>query len=189
MVKRYLRFSIESIILQTICLFMAACGICVIVGYFMGNYADANTMYGIFGFIASVLAVVFLLYEELAIVIGCIHLNEDCISVREEIISSKFNKKKIQYPTSIKYKDIDSIEIVASMENSKGQKIPLSRPGAMLILTNEKGKKFRFGLFNMSKKTVNRMLKDLLKKCEEVNGITFDVDKLTKDFQKARFAA
>ena len=124
-------------------------------------------------------------YVELTFLIVNICLDVEKISVRGDI---KYGREKLQYRTSIKYIDIANVEIVALKKNSKGQSALLSRQIPYLVITNKKGKKFRFGLHCMSKKTVKLLLEELLKKCEIIGEIQYDVDTLYREFLEARLA-
>lgn len=189
MVKKFPRFSLTSIILQIITiafiiLSIYFCFICtrgVIIDAINGKLEGI----AIFASIIYFIGIILFINIELTFLIGNIILSDTSISVKGDI---RFHKRKIQFPTSINYKDIANIEIVALRKNSNGKQILLSRPIPYLVLTNKKGNKFRFGLHFMSKKTVNLLLITLLDKCTEVGGIHFDVTKLMSDFLNARLA-
>ena len=189
MVKRFFRFSIDSIILQLITIFFVVGGLYFAV---LSTRETVNEIIqgelkpiAIFATVVFYLGSFLFVYVELTFLIGNICLDVEKISVRGDI---KYGREKLQYPTSIKYIDIANVEIVALKKNSKGQSALLSRPIPYLVITNKKGKKFRFGLHCMSKKTVKLLLEELLKKCEIIGEIQYDVDTLYREFLEARLA-
>lgn len=139
----------------------------------------------IFATIVLYLAIPFPIYGELVLIIGNIQLNPQGICIRGDL---KNSREKLQYPTSVYYSDIADVSIVALQRNSKGQFVAISRPIAYLVIIDKKGKKHRFGLYSMTKRTVRKLLVDLLHMCQENNSVNFDVEKLVKDFSVARFA-
>lgn len=188
MEKRYFRNSFGSLIFQAIII----CGLlldiyasilCTVILSVNGINSDTDVL--IFAIFVFYLGIPMLIYTELTFLIGNIILNNQSIYTKGDI---KYGRDKIQYQALINYTDIVNIEIVPLRLNSKGKYIYLSRPIPYLVLTNEKGKKSRFGLYLMSKKMVNCLLNDLLEKCKENNAIQFDVDKLMKDFSLASIA-
>ena len=189
MVKRFFRFSIDSVILQLITIFFVVGGLYFAV---LSTRETVNEIIqgelkpiAIFATVVFYLGSFLFVYVELTFLIGNICLDVEKISVRGDI---KYGREKLQYPTSIKYIDIANVEIVALKKNSKGQSALLSRPIPYLVITNKKGKKFRFGLHCMSKKTVKLLLEELLKKCEIIGEIQYDVDTLYREFLEARLA-
>ena len=187
--KRFFRFSIGSIFWHIVCLFFIGMYLYYaivftinIINEWPQGYCDINM---IFLTIIFYLGSIACAYYELTFLIGNIRLTDDKICVSSDL---KNGREKIQYAASIKYIDIDSIDIVALRKDSKGNYIFLTRPIPFLILTNKKGKKARFNLCFMSKKCVKHLLQELLKRCKEVDGIEFDVDILVKKFSEARFA-
>lgn len=189
MVRRYFRFSIDSVILQLITIFFVVGGLYFAV---LSTRETVNEIIqgelkpiAIFATVVFYLGSFLFVYVELTFLIGNICLDVEKISVRGDI---KYGREKLQYPTSIKYIDIANVEIVALKKNSKGQSALLSRPIPYLVITNKKGKKFRFGLHCMSKKTVKLLLEELLKKCEIIGEIQYDVDTLYREFLEARLA-
>lgn len=139
----------------------------------------------IFATIVLYLAIPFTIYGELVLLIGNIQLNPQGICIRGDL---KNSREKLQYPTSVYYSDIADVSIVALQRNSKGQFVSISRSIAYLVIIDKKGKKHRFGLYSMTKRTVRKLLVDLLHMCQENNSANFDVEKLVKDFSIARFA-
>lgn len=189
MVKRFFRFSIDSVILQLITIFFVVGGLYFAV---LSTRETVNEIIqgelkpiAIFATVVFYLGSFLFVYVELTFLIGNICLDVEKISVRGDI---KYGREKLQYPTSIKYIDIANVEIVALKKNSKGQSALLSRPIPYLVITNKKEKKFRFGLHCMSKKTVKLLLEELLKKCEIIGEIQYDVDTLYREFLEARLA-
>ena len=189
MVKRFFRFSIDSVILQLITIFFVVGGLYFAV---LSTRETVNEIIqgelkpiAIFATVVFYLGSFLFVYVELTFLIGNICLDVEKISVRGDI---KCGREKLQYPTSIKYIDIANVEIVALKKNSKGQSALLSRPIPYLVITNKKGKKFRFGLHCMSKKIVKLLLEELLKKCEIIGEIQYDVDTLYREFLEARLA-
>lgn len=189
MVRRYFRFSIDSVILQLITILFVVGGLYFAV---LSTRETVNEIIqgelkpiAIFATVVFYLGSFLFVYVELTFLIGNICLDVEKISVRGDI---KYGREKLQYPTSIKYIDIANVEIVALKKNSKGQSALLSRPIPYLVITNKKGKKFRFGLHCMSKKTVKLLLEELLKKCEIIGEIQYDVDTLYREFLEARLA-
>lgn len=189
MVRRYFRFSIDSVILQLITIFFVVGGLYFAV---LSTRETVNEIIqgelkpiAIFATVVFYLGSFLFVYVELTFLIGNICLDVEKISVRGDI---KYGREKLQYPTSIKYIDIANVEIVALKKNSKGQSALLSRPIPYLVITNKKGKKFRLGLHYMSKKTVKLLLEELLKKCEIIGEIQYDVDTLYREFLEARLA-
>ena len=189
MVKRFFRFSIDSVILQLITIFFVVGGLYFAV---LSTRETVNEIIqgelkpiAIFATVVFYLGSFLFVYVELTFLIGNICLDVEKISVRGDI---KYGREKLQYPTSIKYIDIANVEIVALKKNSKGQSALLSRPIPYLVITNKKGKKFRFGLHCMSKKIVKLLLEELLKKCEIIGEIQYDVDTLYREFLEARLA-
>lgn len=184
MVKRYFRFSIASIFVQLFSLFLiAAC----IYYSFMGTREIINELtQGTYEVDVLIVTIIFYLgiplciYLELTFLIGniCLKINSICICG-----DIKIGSDKIQYPAEINYVDIEDIEIDYLWSDSRGKAALLSRPVPYLILTNKKGKIFLFGLYLMSRRTVKAMLNDLLKKCIEVDGIQFDIDKLMSRYK------
>ena len=161
MVRRYFRFSIDSVILQLITIFFVVGGLYFAV---LSTRETVNEIIqgelkpiAIFATVVFYLGSFLFVYVELTFLIGNICLDVEKISVRGDI---KYGREKLQYPTSIKYIDIANVEIVALKKNSKGQSALLSRPIPYLVITNKKGKKFRFGLHCMSKKLLSYYLKN-----------------------------
>ena len=98
-------------------------------------------------------------------------------------------RDKIQFKTSVEYKDIRKIGIVPLRKRSNGTSKSLMRPIPYLLIETNKGKNVLFGLHFMSSKTVKKMIDDLLKRCGQINNIIeIDSTKLLDDFEKAKFA-
>lgn len=126
------------------------------------------------------------IHGELTLLIGNVQLNSQGICIRSDL---KHGNEKLQYPTSINYPDIAEVTVKALKRNSKGQFVPISRPVPYLVILDKKGKKYRFGLYSMTKRAVRRLLVDLLDMCQKSNNdVHFDIEKLVKDFSAARFA-
>lgn len=186
--KYYYRLSIVYLFLNA---FLVSCLILDI--YFCIDLTKALISAGstdnsgalIFATIVLYLAIPFTIYGELVLIIGNIQLNPQGICIRGDL---KNSREKLQYPTSVNYSDIVDVSIVALQRNSKGQFVAISRPIAYLVIIDKKGKKHRFGLYSMTKRTVRNLLVDLLHMCQENNSANFDVEKLVKDFSVARFA-
>lgn len=189
MVKRFFRFSIDSVILQLITIFFVAGGLyfAVLITRETVNEIIQGELkpIAIFATVVFYLGSALFVYVELTFLIGNICLDVKKISVRGDI---KYGREKLQYSTSINYVDIVNVEIVPLKKNSKGQSALLPRPIPYLVITNEKGKKFRFGLHFMSKKSVKSVLNELSKKTEEIKGSQFDSAKLFNDYLNARLA-
>ena len=189
MVRRYFRFSIDSVILQIITLLFVFTGLYfailttreIINKFIQGDFKTNLLFISIVYYLGSMLFV----YVELTFLIGNICLDVEKIWVCGDI---RYGREKLQYPTSINYVDIVNVEIVPLKKNSKGQSALLHRPIPYLVITNKKGKKFRFGLHFMSKKSVKSVLNELSKKTKEIKGFQFDSAKLFNDFLNARLA-
>ena len=87
----------------------------------------------------------------------------------------------------MKYENIVKIDIELLKRNSKGNYIALTRPLPFLVLSSNKGRKAYFGLHFMSKKTVYRLLIDLVEKCDN-KEVLFDIDNMMKTFNESKFS-
>lgn len=189
MLRRFFRFSIDSVILQIITLLFIFAGFYfavlttreIISEFSQGKIKTILLFISIVFYIGSILFV----YVELTFLIGNICLDVEKIFVRGDI---KIGREKLQYPTYVNYIDIANVEIVALKKNSKGLSASLLRPIPYLVITSKKEKKYRFGLYFMSKKSVKNLLNELSKKTEEIQDFRFDSAKLFKDYLNARLA-
>lgn len=187
--KYYFRLSFGSLFLQSILI-----SAFILVTYYAIYFTYALIIVGskddftavIIMTIVFYLGIPMIIHGELTFLIGNVQLNSQGICIRSDL---KHGNEKLQYPTSINYPDIAEVTVKALKRNSKGQFVPISRPVPYLVILDKKGKKYRFGIYMMTKRAVRRLLVDLLDMCQKSNNdVHFDIEKLVKDFSAARFA-
>jgi len=118
---------------------------------------------------------------------GNITLNSTSIYVKNDPkkFGSRLCLEKIQYRASVKYSDIENIKIVSLRTNSKKKPVHFQVP--YLVIANKKGKKVLFGLYFMTKRSVNSLLIELIKRVKATNkDFDADINKLVEDFSKVR---
>lgn len=189
MKKRYLKTSIASLIFQIVILAALILDINYIILITIGlakGLKDSDLVIGIILLVILYLGLVLLGYLEVTFYVGNIVLEEKRIYCSGDI---RYGRDKIQYKTSVDYKDIKYIEIAPLRKRSNGQRASFPRPIPYLIIRTAKKKNVLFALHFMSSKTVKNVIDNLLEKCEQVgNKIEVDPSKLLKDFKQAALA-
>lgn len=132
------------------------------------------------------LGIIFMLYSSIRFLIGLkINLQEKDIYTFGDMMI-KF--EKVQYKCSIKYIDIKNISIIASMNNSKNQRIParsisVSMPIKYMEFVLSNGDKQRIAINYYTKKQVIKMLNYINMNMQYVgNTNSLDIEEIMKDW-------